>query len=146
MDYSINPQEIRTDIEKQGYMVANTRIWNIEQYRPKLPLTTFFVEIKPATNNKDTFNVEYIQQCKIDFQQPKHKRDIIQCVNCQKYGQTKSHCPIRAGRHLTNQCHRKNDRVMSDVSSVMEIILRITRSVLYTRTYKRKRINLSVRK
>jgi hypothetical protein len=36
------------------------------------------------------------------------------------------------------------DRVMSDVSSVVEIILRITRDVRFTRAYKRKHTQLSV--
>jgi hypothetical protein len=50
MHYSINPEEIKTEIEKLGHMVTN--IWNIKQYRTKLPLSMFFVELKPALNNK----------------------------------------------------------------------------------------------
>jgi hypothetical protein len=38
----------------------------------------------------------------------------------------------------------KKDRVMSGVSSVVEIILRITRDVRSTRTYERKQTHLSV--
>jgi hypothetical protein len=38
----------------------------------------------------------------------------------------------------------KKDRLMSDVSSVVEIILRITMDVRSTRTYKRKHTHLSV--
>jgi hypothetical protein len=49
----------------------------------------FFVELKPAPNNKAIFNVEYIQQCKIKFEPPKHKMDIAQCANCQRYGTPK---------------------------------------------------------
>jgi hypothetical protein len=39
----------------------------------------------------------------------------------------------------------KKDRVMSDVSSVVEINVRITREVRSTSTYKRKHTHLSVR-
>jgi hypothetical protein len=39
----------------------------------------FFVDLKPAPNNKVIFNVEFIQQCKIKFEPPKHKRDIALC-------------------------------------------------------------------
>jgi hypothetical protein len=39
----------------------------------------FFVELKPATNNKDIYDV-YLQQYKIKFKTPKHKRDIAQCA------------------------------------------------------------------
>jgi hypothetical protein len=66
MQYSINPEEIRADIEKLGHTVSN--IWNIKQYRTKLSLSMFFVELKPTSNNKDKYNVEYLQQCKIKFE------------------------------------------------------------------------------
>jgi hypothetical protein len=128
MHYSINPEEIKTEIENLWHTVTN--IWNIKQYRTKLlPLSMFFVELKPAPNNKDTFNVEYIQQCKIKFKPPKHKKDIAQCANYQRYGHTKNYCHLKprcvkcASNQLTNQCRRKESRDMSDVSSVVEIIL-----------------------
>jgi hypothetical protein len=75
MYYSINPEEIKTEIENLGHTVTN--IWNIKQYRTKLPLSMSFVELKPAPNNKDIFNVEYIQQCKIKFEAPRPKKDIL---------------------------------------------------------------------
>jgi hypothetical protein len=90
-----------------------TDIWNIKQYRTKLHPVCFFVELKPAPNNKDIFNVEYAQQRKIKIELPKHKRDIAQCANCQWYGNTKNYCHLHlrcvkcACNHLTNQCHRK---------------------------------------
>jgi hypothetical protein len=79
MQYSINPEEIKIEIEKLGHTVSN--IWNIKQNRTKLPLSMSFVELKPASNNKDIYNLEYLQQCKIKFE---HKRDIEQCANCQR--------------------------------------------------------------
>jgi hypothetical protein len=88
--YFINPEEIKTEIQKFGHVVTN--IWNIKQYRTMQPLSMFFVELKPAPNNKDIFNVEHIQQCKIKFEPPKHKRDIAQCAYCQRYGHTKNPC------------------------------------------------------
>jgi hypothetical protein len=45
MHYSINPDEIKAEIEKLGHTVSN--IWNIKQYKTKLPLSVFFVELKP---------------------------------------------------------------------------------------------------
>jgi hypothetical protein len=95
---------------------------------------------------KDIFNVEYIQQCKIKFEPPKHKRDIAQCANCQRYGHAKN-ChlkprpiDVQVTTWQTNATEKKN-RVMSDVS---EIILRITSDVQSTRTSERKHIRLSV--
>jgi hypothetical protein len=37
--YSINPDDIKAEIEKLGHKVAN--VWNITQYRTKLPLSVF---------------------------------------------------------------------------------------------------------
>jgi hypothetical protein len=56
MHYSINTDELETVIEKLGYTV--TDIWNVKQFRTKLSLHIFFVELKPAPNNKQIFNVE----------------------------------------------------------------------------------------
>jgi hypothetical protein len=53
MHYSINPEEIKTEIEKLGHTVTN--VWNNKQYRTKLPLSMFFVGLKPARNNKNIF-------------------------------------------------------------------------------------------
>jgi hypothetical protein len=87
MHYSINLQEIKTEIENLGHTVTN--IWDIKQYRTKQPLSMFFEELKPAPNKNYIFSVEYIQQCKIKFEPPKPKRDIAHCANCQRYGHTK---------------------------------------------------------
>jgi hypothetical protein len=109
--YSINPAEIKTEIENLTHTITN--IWNIKQNRTKLPFSMFIVELKTVPNNKDISSVEYIQQCKIKFEPPKHKRDTDQCANCQRYGHTRNYCHLKprcvkcAGDHLTNQCHRK---------------------------------------
>jgi hypothetical protein len=93
LHYSINPEEIKTEIENLGHTVTN--IWNNKQYRTKLPLSMFFVELKPVPNNKDIFNVEYIQLHQIKFKPPKHKRDIAEWSNCQRYGHTKNYCHLK---------------------------------------------------
>jgi hypothetical protein len=53
MHYSINPQEIKTEIEKLGHTFIN--ILNIKECRTKLPLSMFFLELKPAPNNKGIY-------------------------------------------------------------------------------------------
>jgi hypothetical protein len=50
MNYSINPDDIKAEIEKLGHKVAN--VWNITQYRKKLPLSMFFTDLKPEPINK----------------------------------------------------------------------------------------------
>jgi hypothetical protein len=41
MHYSINPEEIKAEIEKLGHKVST--IWNIKQYKTKLPLSMFLL-------------------------------------------------------------------------------------------------------
>jgi hypothetical protein len=88
MNFSTNPSEIQSEIEKLGHTVTN--IFNIKHRLTKLPLLMFFVDLKPAPNNKDIFQVEYLQQCKIKFETPNYKRDIPQCTNYQRYGTLKT--------------------------------------------------------
>jgi hypothetical protein len=78
MHYSIST-DIKSEIEKIGHQVTN--IWNITQHRTKLPLSTFLVDLKPAPNKKDIFQVEHLQQCRITFEPPKPKRAIAQCAS-----------------------------------------------------------------
>jgi hypothetical protein len=59
MHSSINPVDIQSEIEKLGHTVTN--IYNIKHHLTKFPFPMFFVYLKPATNNKDIFNVEYLQ-------------------------------------------------------------------------------------
>ena len=111
MHHSTNIEEIKTEIEKLGHIVTN--VWNIKNHRTKLPLPMFFIELKPAPNNKDIFNVSHLQQCKIKFEPPQTKRDIAQCARCQRYGHTKNFCNHKprcvkcAGDHMTDKCQRK---------------------------------------
>jgi hypothetical protein len=112
MHYSINHNDIKAEIEKPAPKVAN--IWNIKQFRTKLPLSMFFVHLKPAPNNMDILHVEFLQQCKITIEPPRHTRQIAQCSNFQRYGHTKNYCHLQprcvicAGDHLTLHCHRKD--------------------------------------
>jgi hypothetical protein len=78
MHYSIDPEEIKIEIAKLGHKVSN--IWNVKHYLTKQPLSMFFVDLLLAPNNKEIFNVEFLQQCKIRFEPPRHSRNIAQCA------------------------------------------------------------------
>jgi hypothetical protein len=53
----------------------------MKQNRTKLPLSMFFIKLKPTPNNMDIYNVEYLQQYKIKFEKLKHKGAIAQGAN-----------------------------------------------------------------
>jgi hypothetical protein len=75
MHFSINPSDIQSEIEKLGHTVTN--IFNIKHRLTKLPLSMFFMDLKPAPNNKDIFQIEYLQQCKIKFETPITKETFL---------------------------------------------------------------------
>jgi hypothetical protein len=80
------------------------------------------------------YEVEYLQQCKLKFEPPKHKREILQCANCERYGHTKTIATNQDASNalviiLQSSANVKKDPVMFDVSFVAEIISRITRDV-----------------
>jgi hypothetical protein len=66
MHYSVDPEDIKTEIAMLGHKVFN--IWNVKHYLTKQPLSMFFIDLLPAPNNKDIHNVEFLQQCKIRFE------------------------------------------------------------------------------
>jgi len=111
MHYSTDTSEIKTAIEQFGHTVVN--VFNVKQTRTNVPLSLFFVDLKPSDNNKDIYKIETLNYTKVTFEPPRPKRAIPQCSKCQRYGHTQAYCYHNprcvkcAGGHLTNQCHRK---------------------------------------
>jgi len=60
---SIHLEELKQDINNKSHMVTN--IWNVLQRIIKELLPMFFVELKPATNNKDVYKLPIAIQNKI---------------------------------------------------------------------------------
>jgi hypothetical protein len=58
MHFSIPTDNIKSEIEKLGHQVTN--IWNMTHHRTKLPLSKFFIDLKPAPNNKDILELEHL--------------------------------------------------------------------------------------
>lgn len=138
MHYSIKPEAIKIENKKPGYMATNICI--VKQCRTKLAITMFFVERKPAPKNIPI-------QCRVytkvhsRIELSKHKGDGAQRAKCHRYGHNRNYCCVKlrwakcAGDHLTNQCHRQV-LVISDVSTVVEVTLRITMEVSLQRVTK----------
>jgi hypothetical protein len=113
MHYSVNPDDIKSEIEKLAHKVAN--IWNIKQFQTKLPLSMFFVDLKSAPNNKDILYLmlNSFNNAKLNLNH-QSTNEIAQCLNCQRYGHTKNYCHLRprcvkyASDHLTLHCQCKD--------------------------------------
>lgn len=111
MHYSTDISELKAALEEQGHQVQN--LWNIKHFKSKIPLPMFFVDLKPANNNKQVYDLQYLLHHKIRIEPPHQKRDIPQCSRCQRYGHTKKYCHLKprcvkcTGDHATENCPRK---------------------------------------
>lgn len=79
----------------------------------KVPLPMFAVDIAPdATNNKQIYNIKYLQSQTIVVEPPHTKRELVQCARCQRYNHTKSYCTRQprcvkcGGNHWTKDCSK----------------------------------------
>ena len=105
---STNIAEIRTAIKEIGFQVR--QITNVQHKTLKLNLPIFFVDLEPSELNKDIFHISHLLRTKVKIEEPFQKRDLVQCLNCQEYGHTKSYCAhspkcVRcAGHHITSIC------------------------------------------
>jgi len=85
---------IKRDIEEIEHKI--TDIWNINKCGTKAPLNIFYVELKPENNNKNIYEVTHVLGYTVKFEPPHPKHEISQCINCQRYGYTKSFCNQKA--------------------------------------------------
>lgn len=111
MHPSTDEKELKVAIKNLGHQVTN--VWNIKNRITKKLLPSFFIDLKPNTNNKQIYDTKFLLNCRVSFKSPRPKRQIPQCARCQKYGHTRSfcHCKARcvkcAGDHATADCHKK---------------------------------------
>lgn len=100
----------KEELKSQGHVVR--QIVNVFHKITKKPLPLFFVDLEPKSNNKDIFQVKYLNQMRVTFEAPYKKKEIIQCKRCQRFGHSKNQCcrPHRCvkcgGDHPTNSCSK----------------------------------------
>lgn len=108
-----NTAEIRTELEAIGFQVR--QITNVLHKTTKLKLPIFFVDLEPSELNKDIFHINHILHTKVKIEEPYKKRELVQCLNCQEYGHTKTYCAhtprcVRcAEHHITSECLKPRD-------------------------------------
>jgi hypothetical protein len=90
MHYSTPIDALKAAIEENGHKVRN--ILNVRHNITKVPLSLFFVDLEPNSNNKDIFNIMYLLNAKVRFEAPRRKKEVVQCKKCQQFGHTKSYC------------------------------------------------------
>lgn len=114
LHHSTNTEDIKNELLKLGHKVRN--IINAQHRITKEPLNLFFVDLEPAANNKDIYNLRGLQNRVIEIEPPRTtKNRIIQCMRCQSYGHSKSYCnkPFVCvkcgGAHNTTTCKKTRE-------------------------------------
>ncbi|KAI5697154.1 hypothetical protein M8J76_008039 [Diaphorina citri] len=111
--HSVPTSDIKTELDGMGFKVRN--ITNILGRTNKSPLNLFFVDLEPAENNKQIFELKYLFNMKIAIEPPHKSTNIVQCTRCQTYGHTKAYCtrPFACvkcgGDHSTSSCSKSRD-------------------------------------
>lgn len=90
---------LKAAIEILGHKVRNiSKVYNRTSKTPYPSL--FYIDLEPARNNKDIFDVNVILNANVSFEPPNRSNDIPQCHKCQSYEHTKNYCrnPFRCVR------------------------------------------------
>jgi hypothetical protein len=91
LHHTIVVEDIRQELFTLRHMARN--IVNVRHRLTKEPLNIFFVDLEPAANNKDIYNIRAIQNKIIRIEPPRtNKNHIPQCTRCQHYGHTQRYC------------------------------------------------------
>lgn len=114
LHHSTNTDDIKSELSQLGHKVRN--IVNVKQQKTKEPLNLFFVDLEPAQNNKDVYNITGLQNRVVHIEPPRtQKNSIIQCMRCQQYGHSKSYCNKPyvcvkcGGSHNTTTCKKSKE-------------------------------------
>lgn len=111
--HTADAAELKKEIEQLGHTVKN--IYNPSSRLTKNPLPMFFVDIAPAENNKDVYEIKHLLNMRITTEAPRPNRQIPQCANCQRYGHTKHYCHratrcVRCGGgHKNTECKKSKE-------------------------------------
>jgi len=110
---------------------------NIKHKQTKDPLSLFFVDLESQANNKEIFNLKFLDNTKITIEAPHKNRNIVQCQRCQAYGHSKTYCtkPYQCvkcgGQHDSKDC-TKPQHNPAKCALCGENHPRITRDALFT--------------
>lgn len=109
---SIEPDSIKEELISKGFSVQNvTNVWS----RQKTRLPLFFVDLAQSQANENIFDLSTLLHSKVQVEEPRPKRLIVQCMRCQQLGHTKKYCNrsprcVKCAKdHETSACTKPNN-------------------------------------
>lgn len=111
LHFTTDVDDIKKELSDLGHKVRN--IANIKSRVTKQPLSMFFVDLEPNTNNKEVFNIEHINNAIVAVEPPNKVTEILQCYRCQSFGHSKTYCRkqfkcVKCGLdHATSDCTKE---------------------------------------
>ncbi|GFW79745.1 nucleic-acid-binding protein from transposon X-element [Trichonephila clavipes] len=113
------PEDIKTEIEAEGFKVANTS--QMKNYRTKAPMPLFYLQIENGADAPKIFNFTELFGTRIEVKPFDRGNKINQCWRCQGWFHFSEvcHLPPRcvrcAGPHLAKDCTRSFDEPLKCV-------------------------------
>ncbi|KAL4113923.1 hypothetical protein QTP88_017475 [Uroleucon formosanum] len=113
LHHSTPIETIKEKLKCKGFTTRN--ITNVLHNQTKIPLPLFFVDLEPSPINKDIFGIDSLYHTKIKIEEPRPRRNLVQCTRCQSYGHTQAYCNhmprcVKCGdNHLSSECNKSKD-------------------------------------
>jgi hypothetical protein len=114
LHHSTDVEDICEELFDLGH--ANRNIVNVQHRITNEPLNLFFVDLEPAVNNKDKYNITALQNKIIQIETPRvKKKNIPQCARSQQCGHTRKYCNkpfacVKCGEsHNSKNCSKRKD-------------------------------------
>lgn len=87
---SENTVMVKEELQANGHEVR--QIVNVIHRVTKEKLPLYFIDLEPRANNRDIFNIKYINHVKVTIEAPYKKKEVLQCKRCQRFGHSKNQC------------------------------------------------------
>ncbi|KAK2579950.1 hypothetical protein KPH14_007630 [Odynerus spinipes] len=148
LHHSIPTNDIKEELTEKGFLIRN--VINIRSWRTKEPLPRFFVDQEPSENNKDVYKVVHLLGTKVTVEPPRKRKEIPQCMRCQKYGLPNRIALNRStalnALKIILRGNAKNQEMSRPYVYFAEEITRLTiKGVAHIRTYRKQGTNLTIK-
>ena len=120
--HSTDTEDVKQELFELGHNARN--IISAQHRTTKESLNFFFVDLEPAENTKEIYNIKALQNKITQIQSPGvNKNNIIKCMRCQQYGHSKSYynkpfmCVKCGGSHNSKDCKKVKKHQQNSVNS-----------------------------